>query len=147
VSDTEAKPETLEWRIFLLGSEPKRGLLVVLVSAVTLWFVHDFAGSAWITGFAAFILLASLSNFLLPTRYRLDDTHALISNPLYWRKRAWTEFRAISHRGDRVNLRTLPHESRLDHYRGMLIIMDPARRDEILAFMSERIGEDQDGSA
>lgn len=147
MSETEAKPESLEWRIFLLGSEPRRGVLALVVSAITLWFVHDFAHSAWITGFAAFILLASLSNFLLPTRYRLDETHVLIRNPLYWRKRAWTEFRAMSHRDDRVNLRTLPHESRLDHYRGMLIIMDPAQRDEILAFMSERIGEDQDGSA
>jgi hypothetical protein len=147
VEGSEAKPETLEWRIFLLGSEPKRGLMALAVSAITLWFVHDFAGSAWITGFAAFILLASLSNFLLPTRYRLDETHVLIRNPLYWRRRAWTEFRAISHRGDRVNLRTLPHESRLDHYRGMLIIMDPARGGEILAFISQHIGEDSHGSA
>ena len=136
------KQEIVEWRIFLLGRHPGRGLLVLAVCALTLWFVHGYGGSAWITGFAAFVLLASLSNYLLPTRYRLDDTHALVRNPLYWRRRAWTEFRALSHRGDRVNLRTLPHESRLDHYRGMLIIMDPARRDEILDFIRRRIEDD-----
>ncbi len=146
MEEAESNSEILEWRIFLLGSQPARGAAVVAVCAITLWFVHSYGQSAWITGFAAFVLLASLSNFILPTRYRLDGTHALIRNPLYWRRRAWKEFRAVSHRGDRVNLRTLPHESRLDHYRGMLIIMDPDRREEILSFIKARIEGDH-GSA
>lgn len=147
MSEQSENPETLEWRIFLLGRQRGRGLMAIAVCAVTLWFVHGFGGSAWITGVAAAILIASLSSFLLPTRFRLDATHVLVRNPLYWRRRAWTEFRAYDHVGDRVSLRTLPHPSRLDHYRGMLIILDPARREEILAYIGQRISEDRHGSA
>jgi len=139
VNDETGQIESIEWRIFLLGRHPGRGVLALGVCAVTLGFVHSLGGSAWITGFAAFVLLASLANFLLPTRYRLDATHVLVRNPLYHRRRAWTEFRAFSHEGDRAHLRTLPHESRLDHYRGMLVLMDPGRRPEILDFIARHI--------
>ncbi len=147
MSETADKPDILEWKIFLLASQPGRGIMAVAVCMVTLWFTQSLGGSAWITGVAAFILLASLSNFLLPTRYRFDSTHVLVRNPLHWRRRAWTEFRAFTRAGDRVNLRTLPHESRLDHYRGMLIIMDPLRREEILEFIVSHIEEPRDGAA
>jgi hypothetical protein len=143
----EDKSETLEWRVFLLGSQPGRGAMAIGICLITLWFTQSLGKSAWITGVASFILLASLSNFLLPTRYRMDSTHVLVRNPLYWRRRAWTEFRAFTRAGNRVNLRTLPRESRLDHYRGMLIIMDPVQREEIIKFIASRIEESPDGTA
>jgi len=147
LSEPAAGPETLEWRIFLLRRHPWRGLLAVSVIVLTVTFVHGYGENAWVTGLALFILLASLSSFLLPTRYRLDDTHVSVRNLFTWRRRAWSEFRALSRSGDRVNLRTLPHESRLDHYRGMLIILDPDRRGELMEFIEKRIGENSHGPA
>ena len=74
-------------------------------------------------GLAAFVLLASLSSFFFPTRTRLDPEAVRVTNPLYWRRRAWSEFRGFSRSGPRLKLLSLPPGSRLDNYRGMLVLL------------------------
>ena len=145
--DEQPGIDTIEWRVFLFARNPGRGAMAVAVLMVTLAFVHSAAGSAWLTGLATFILLASLSNFFLPTSYRMDATHVQLNNPVFRRRRAWTEFRGVSHDGLRLKLRTISRPSRLDNYRGMLVQMDPERAQEILDFARARIEEAHNGAS
>ncbi len=131
---------SIEWTVFLLRRHPWRGLLAVAVCAVTISFVWSFTSSAWITGVATFILLASLSSFFFPTRFQLDGEKIRMSNALYRRTRKWSEFRGMRQHEDRLKLITLPYDSRLDNYRGMLLIL-PEERDPVLAFIRRRIEE------
>ena len=121
--------------------------MALAVMLVTLSFVHSFGGIPWLTGLATFVLLASLSGFFLPTRYRMDATHVEARNPLWSRRRPWSDFRGLGHDGLRLKLRTIAKPSRLDNYRGMLIQMDPERAQEILDFARERVEEAQHGSS
>ena len=89
-------------------------------------------------GVAAFILIASLSNFFLPTRYRLSEESVHVGNLFYRRTRKWTEFRRCRSGRGGVKLLTLPRDSRLDNFRGMLILL-PEDGDAILAFIRGRL--------
>ncbi|MDP6668989.1 MAG: hypothetical protein QF492_03630, partial [Candidatus Krumholzibacteria bacterium] len=135
------KQEALEWKVFLFARQPWRGFGALLVCLVTLYFIHSLADSPWLTGLSAFVLAASLSSFLLPTHYRLDESHAGSRNLFSRQSRPWTDFRSLSHDGARLKLRTFRHDSRLDHYRGMLLLLDPERRDEIIDFARQKIKE------
>ncbi|MBN2170207.1 MAG: hypothetical protein JW819_02670 [Candidatus Krumholzibacteriota bacterium] len=135
--------EVIEWRVFLLTRHPGRGLFAALVIALTAWFTWSVSASAWLTGLAAFILLGSLSSFFFPTRYRLDGETLRASN-LFWRRtRRWEEFRAMRHQGRQLKLLTLPGDSRLDNFRGMLLLL-PEDREPVLEFARRRLGVEAD---
>ena len=59
-------------------------------------------------------------------------------NPLYWRTRHWKEFRGLRRKDDKVKLVTLSRDSRLDNFRGQLIVL-PDDPTEVLAFMGRHI--------
>ncbi len=128
----------LEWTIWLLTRHPWKGLMAIGVGLLTIWFTLSLTGSAWLGGIAAFVLLASLSHFFLPTRYQLDEEFVRVSNILYWRRRPWSEFRGFARSGPRIKLLTLPPGSRLDNYRGMLLLL-PEAPEEALAFIRARL--------
>ena len=132
--------ETLEWRVWLLTGHPGRAGLAVAVCALTVWFTHSLSGSTWLAGFAAFVLFASLSHFFLPTRFQLDAEAVRVSNLLYRRRRLWTEFRGFARSGPRLKLLTLPPGSRLDNYRGMLLLLPAGEAgDEAVRFVRARL--------
>lgn len=135
--------ETLAWRVWLLGRHPWKGLLAFAVAGFTVWFTLSLSGSAWLGGFAAFVLFASLSHFFLPTSYRLDAEAVRVSNLLYWRRRAWSEFRGFARSGPRLKLLTLPPGSRLDNYRGMLLIL-PDEAEAAVDFIRARLDDGAD---
>jgi len=135
--------EVIEWRVFLLARHPGRGTFAALVIALTAWFTWSVSHSAWLTGLAAFVLLGSLSSFFFPTRYRIDGEAVRASN-LFWRRtRRWEEFRAMRHHGRQLKLLTLPGDSRLDNFRGMLILL-PEDRDAVLDFVRRRLEGEPD---
>ncbi len=132
--------DELEWSVWLLSRHPWKGLLAIGVGMLTIWFALSLTGSTWLGATAAFILLASLSHFFLPTRYRLDQEAVRVSNLLYWRRRPWGEFRGFARSGPRIKLLTLPPGSRLDNYRGMLLLL-PEAPEEVLAFIRTRLAD------
>lgn len=115
------------------------------VCAYAVWFAWSLSGSAWLGGFAGIVLVASLSSFFFPTRYRLDADGVRVVNLLYRRTRPWSEFRGLSRQDNRLKLLTLPYDSRLDNYRGMLLIL-PDDTEPVLAFVRSRIERNDGGS-
>ena len=130
--------EVLQWTVFLLKRSPAKGVFALLVLIFTTYFVWSFSASAWLAGFSAFVLLASLATFFFPTSFRLDAETIRVRNPLYWRTRHWKEFRGLRRRDDKVKLVTLSRDSRLDNFRGQLIVL-PDDPTEVLAFMGRHI--------
>ncbi len=139
-------PGELAWRVWLLRRHPWKGLMAFGVAVFTVWFTVSLSGSAWLGGFAAFVLFASLSHFFLPTRYRLDGEAVRVSNLLYRRRRTWTEFRGFARSGPRLKLLTLPPGSRLDNYRGMMLLL-PDAADEVIAYIRARLGPSPEETA
>jgi len=131
-------PEHFEWTIFLLARHPGRGGLALAVCAFTTWFAWSLTHSAWLAGMAAFVLVASLATFFFPTRFTLDGEGVRVVNLIYRRKRAWREFRGLRRQGDRLKLLTLPYDSRLDNYRGMLLIL-PEDHETIVEFIRRKL--------
>ena len=114
--------------------------LTVAVSALTVWFTYSLSSSAWLAGFAAFVLFASLSHFFLPTRFRFDEDAVRVSNLIYRRRRLWKEFRGYARSGPRLKLLTLPPGSRLDNYRGMLLLLPPGElAEDAVRFVRARL--------
>ncbi len=126
------------WTVFLFGRHPARGAFAIAIISFTTWFTKDFTGSSWMAGVAAFVLVASLSNFFFPTRYRIDGESVSVGNLFYRRTRKWSEFRRYRSGRGGVKLLTLPRDSRLDNFRGMLILL-PEDGASILEYIRERM--------
>jgi hypothetical protein len=137
---------SLGWTVWLVRNHPWRGLLAGAVSGYTVWFTWSYTSSGWLAGFAAFVMLASLSSFFLPTSYAMDGEKVMVKNPIYRRTRKWDEFRGMKKAGDKLKLTTFSRDSRLDNYRGMLLLLPP-QADEIIDFIRQRLEERELDSA
>lgn len=130
----------LVWRVWLLPAHPLRGGLAVAVCLLTTAFAWSLSASALLTAVAGLTLVASLSQFLLPTRFALNGESLRVSNLLYRRTRRWSEFRGYARAGTRLKLLTLPPGSRLDNYRSQLLLLPPGEAAEaVLAFVRARL--------
>jgi hypothetical protein len=89
------EPCPLEWQIWLARRRPGRaaGVLAVIAAAAlgALLLFHSVVAVA-----ATVLLLAgALSEFLLPTRYRLAAAGAEARNLLFWRRIEWAEVKRV----------------------------------------------------
>jgi len=129
---TGAAGDALAWRVWLLPTHPRRGALAIAVCLLTTSFAWALSQSALLTAVAGLLLVASLSQFLLPTRFALDAETLRVSNLLYRRTRHWSEFRGYARAGGRLKLLTLPPGSRLDNYRSQLLLLPPGAEGEAI---------------
>ena len=120
----------LAWRVWLLPAHPLRAGLALSVCLLTVAFAWSLSGSVLLTAVAGLLLLASLSQFLLPTDFRLSDESVQVKNLLYRRQRRWSEFRGYARAGERLKLLTLPPGSRLDNYRSQLLLLPAGAQGE-----------------
>lgn len=136
--------ETLlaEWTVHLLGAEPGRlrGIVAVtfLAGAVGALSLHH-----WIGGFlGAGFVLSSVTEYVLPIRYRLTTRGAYCSYGLVRLEIAWHAIRRVIELPDGVRLTPLARPSRLDPFRGVPLRLpsaaDPLARDEVIAIISDR---------
>jgi hypothetical protein len=124
-------PDTeLVWRVWLLPAHPLRGGFALAVCALTVVFAWSLSRSVLLGAVAGLVLIASLSQFLLPTHFALSGESVRVSNLLYRRTRRWSEFRGYARAGARLKLLTLPPGSRLDNYRGQLLLLPPGEAGE-----------------
>ncbi len=146
ITEEEAGEAQFAWTIFLFASHPRKGAFALMIVLFTTWFTWDFSGSTWMAAIAGFVLIASLSNFFFPTRFRLDDETVHMGNIFYRRTRRWAEFRSLSRQGKRIKLLTLPSASRLDNFRGMLLIL-PENEEGIVEYIQAHLRGGTDGTA
>ncbi len=108
-------------------------LLGLLVTGVWYWFEDP-----WLCGLSAFILLASLSPFYLPTRYLITQDSVTIRATLGERKKSLGLYRR--YQADRYGALLSPFDrpSRLDRFHGLNLRFDAPDRDRVVAFLERR---------
>ena len=108
----------LEWTVHLARRNPHKAAVAVGVATLG-------AGAAWwgfqssVAGILSLILLlASVSDFLFPVRYRLTEEGAEAAGLLFRRRMKWGDIRRVMPDDLGVKLSPLPRHSRLEAYRG-----------------------------
>jgi hypothetical protein len=130
---------SLSWQTHPLTEEPwpKSAALFLAVggaaAAAGLGFGHWGYGA-----FSALVLAASLSRYLLPTRYHLDRERVEIRHLGRPQHRPWQQVRRVDVQADGVFLSPFSRPHRLDSFRGCFLRFG-AQREAVLSFVRERV--------
>ncbi len=116
-----SEPCAVEWTVHLARRDPRKtaaALLTAAAGAVVagLGFRSLAAGILTVV-----LLLGSLSDYLLPVRYRLGPEGIEARGLLFRRKMQWSQVRRILRDPAGVKLSPLPRHSRREAYRGIYL--------------------------
>ena len=115
----------LEWTCHPLRSESRlrtASLCALLaVCSAASWVGLDGFGYGLL---ALLVLAASVSRYLLPTRYALDGSVLRRTHLLRTREWPWSTFRRIDRHRDGLFLSPFDRSSRLDSFRGVFLPLD-----------------------
>jgi hypothetical protein len=130
---------TYEWTCHPARRRPQDVFLVVAVVLLSSWAVMVSLESSLLALLAAAILLIAVSQFLLPTRYRLDDVGVSEKRLFRHRSRAWSDLRRVQIGPGAALVTPFARPSWLDRQRGIMLYLDGADRDQVVAILRERI--------
>ena len=132
-------PPALEWTSHPWAEDnpSRRLLLVVMVAGGSAVAAYAFA-SLPVGILSAGILLASLSRYVIPSRYVVDADGVRVMHLGITRTHSWERFRRVVLRPDGVFLGTFSTVSRLDTWRGCFLRC-PHQRNEVYAFAGARV--------
>lgn len=132
---------SLTWTVHPARRRPGTAIAVlVLVSLIAV-----LAGTAigpgyeWTTWLFLLLLLASISQFFLPTTYTLDDEGIAVRHGLTTRRRAWKDIRRVELGKTTALLSPFAEPRRLDRFRALVVMLDGAP-EEARAAIQQRIG-------
>ncbi|NKB66587.1 MAG: hypothetical protein GKR89_05965 [Candidatus Latescibacteria bacterium] len=124
-STTSPPQATLSWTAHPLQDEPpsKTALLCLIIAAVAYGVSWLYQAPLWGL-FAGVVLIAAMSRYFLPTRYRIDERGVEITH-LQTRLHPWSNFRraAIDRHG--IFLSPFARRHRLDSFRGVHLRLGP----------------------
>jgi len=129
----------LRWTAHPARRRPQDVFLIAAIVLVSAWTVLVTLGSPWLALVAAVILVGSVTSFLLPTDYLLDDD-GVEERTLWGRKRrAWADLRRLQVGPGAALVSPFPRKSWLDRHRGVLLYLDGADRERVVSVLRERI--------
>jgi hypothetical protein len=133
----------LEWTAHPARRRPQDAMLAACVILVAAYAVLVSLQSALLAGLAVAFLVAAITPFLLPTRYRLDAEQLVERRLFVTRSRRWSELRRVEI-GKRAALVSPYRQPRwLDRYRGITMILplpgDGADRESVVRELRERV--------
>jgi hypothetical protein len=129
----------LRWTAHPAKSRPRDVALVAMVTLFSAWAVLVSLRSPYLAVLAAVLLLVSVASFLLPTRYRIGDDGVEERRFGRHRFRAWSELRRIQIGPGAVLVSPFARKHYLDRYRGIVLSLDGAPRDQVIAALRARI--------
>ena len=114
-------------------------LACIAAAALAAWYGLDGALYGAVT---LAVLLASVTRYLLPTRFALTDEGVSSSHLFRTQLRKWSEFRRLDRHADGLFLSPFVIPSRLDSFRGIFLPCagDLSLRDEVTAIAQAHIG-------
>lgn len=134
----DAAGEEVTWSVWPARGRPLAALVLV-ASAVVLGVLVTKGTQDRILGVAApLFVLASVSSFLLPTRYRLTRDAVEVRSLGVVRARPWSEMRRFEEDPSGVFLSPFEKRSWLDAYRGVRLTLG-GNRDQVVAFVQARV--------
>lgn len=135
----DVKPETaLVWRVHLFREDPVKiagvlaGALLAAAGAIVL-FHSPLLGIV-----AALLLLVSVSEYLLPLTYTLDESGAKAAcGPVEWLAIEWATVRSVYRTPDGIKLSPFknPKTARLEQCRGIRLRVPPDRMADVRAMI------------
>jgi hypothetical protein len=127
------------WTAHPARRRPQDVFLVAAVVLVSAWAVLVTLDSAFLAALAAVILVVAVAPFLFPTRYRLDDD-GVEEHRLWTRKRRrWADLRRVQVGPGAALVSPFATPSFLDRHRGVLMYLDGADREQVVAVLKARI--------
>lgn len=128
----------LQWTVHLALRHPRKAAAAIaLILAASLAAGYGLR-SQLLGLLAGLLLVASISDFLLPMRFRLTDEGVEVRGLLHRRRMAWSQVRRVVPDALGVKLSPLPRPSRLDAYRGIYVWFE-GNSEEVLAFIAHHV--------
>lgn len=129
----------MEWRIFLARQNPGKAVSVVILIFICAYLVQLGTEDLLLSLASFLVLFMAVSSYYVPVRYLFTDTHIYRLTIFSRQSRQWEAFHNYQSNGNYIRLTTMKKSSRLDNYRGMLLICPTRKKDEILAFVEAKI--------
>ncbi len=132
-------PTALSWKAHPLVDEPraKSALLCALIAGFTIGVTLSFEGLAY--GLITLVVLTlSLSRYLLPTHYALDEGGIKIAHLGRKQQRPWALFQRADIHKDGIFLSPFARARRLDSFRGCFLRFG-AEQDPVIHFVQTHV--------
>ena len=129
----------IQWTAHPAKRRPQDVMLAIAVITLTAWAIMVSLDSAWLALVAAAMLLVAIVPFLVPTHYTLDDSGIAERRLFRTRVRAWSQLRRADVSARVVLVSPYRQARWLDRYRGLVVYLDGADRDRVIAALRERI--------
>jgi len=130
---------TLAWACHPVRRKPivsvAVSVLILVVGAAVLYIMQ----SGLFALFAMVVMFAALAKFYFPTSYRLSDRRIMIKTTTQTLYKDWKIFRSCYPDKNGILLSPFAEPSRLENFRGLFIMFNN-NRDEVTAFVKERLG-------
>jgi len=129
----------LNWRCHPVKRRPMVSLAVTAFIVLVGLLVYFATDSRGFTVLALVVLFASLAKFFFPTEYRLSDKKIKIKTTTQTLVKEWSMYRSCYSDKNGILLSPFTRPSRLENFRGLYIMFEK-NRDEVTAFVKERVG-------
>ena len=139
--EAEDDGAVISWRCHPVKRRPVVSLAVSAFIMLVGFLVYFATDSRGFTVLALVILFASLAKFYFPTDYRLSDKNIKIKTTTQTLVKEWSMYRSCYADKNGILLSPFARPSRLENFRGLYIMFEK-NRDEVTAFVKERIGRD-----
>jgi hypothetical protein len=129
----------LRWTAHPVKRRPRDLALVAMVVLFSAYGVLALTRSIFLAVLAIAILFLSIAAFLVPTHYKLDDDGVEERRFGRRRFRAWKDLRRVQVGPGAALVSPFARKHRLDRYRGIMLLLDGAPRDQVVAILKDRI--------
>ena len=130
---------TYAWTAHPARRRPQDVMLLVAALLLTAWLIMAVVEAPFLTVLGVVILIVSTAAFWAPTRYVLDEQGASERRLGRHKARSWADLRRIQAGPGAVLLSPFARPNWLDRYRGILMYLDGADREQVLTVVRARI--------
>jgi len=128
------------WTAHPARRRPRDVALFCAVTLLTAGAVLAAFQSAFFAVLATVIIVAGVAPFLFPTHYELTDEEVVERRLWHTRSRRWADLRRMQVGPGAALVSPLGRASWMDRYRGLILYLDGADRDQVLRILRERVG-------
>jgi MFS superfamily sulfate permease-like transporter len=132
----------MKWTVHPAKRDLTKTIISAFFIALFLVFVGIFYGIFW-SLFGFVVLLVSLHSYFFPTSYEITEVQVIVKNIFMTQRRDLREFRKVYVGRNGTLLSPFKHKTFLNQFRGVFLLL-PEERDEILAFLRQRIEKKQE---
>ena len=133
--------ERLEWSVVPYRDNLARSAAVVAVMLVVGLLVVALFKDVFLGILSVLILFASLHTYFGKTTYRLDQGQVVVKSSFGTTTKKWSYFKRYFVDKKGVTLSPFDKRSRLEPFRSLRLLFG-GNRDEVVAFVSKRLGGD-----